>query len=394
MDEFQWAKSFQTASYGTICDTLIPAAEESLPERTPASRGSFAPFVCHVASLEKKLKSISPIVLDTHSIVKETGRNLGEGTTFMVRHAHWVKDPNEPPLDVALKEIIADVNSSRTSSSEPIQQPQSDWKDILFEIRALLHEPIRYHPNLVRLLGIQWGLSAMSESAYPMLIMEYGSVGTFDALQASSEPLSFPVIQKLCYDIGRALSALHACGIVHGDVKHENVLIFPSKSPVEGDSYTAKLADFGGTVMDLTPSESRRMLTWTWPFQAPEVSSRTQLTKVEMMSTDTYSFGLLLWRAFADGQGFITLSGATQNASALDKAALNAKKASKEFTNIALADLTKYAVERSMPSACCDLFVYAILHTVRLKPGDRDLAKAQAALRGIKSVSSTVCHNY
>jgi hypothetical protein len=229
MDEFDWVRSFATSSYGTMSDIVVPAKEESQPPPPSISRGSFASFVCHVVSLEQKLRSFSPIVLDARSMVKETGKNLGEGTTFMVRHAQWVKDPNEPPLDVALKEVIADVRSGQQGSSNASHPSRGDWKDILFELRALLHEPIRYHPNLVRLLGIQWGLSAMSESAYPVLIMEYGSLGTLNALQASSEPLSFPVKQKLCYDVGRALSALHACGIAHGDMKHENVLIFRAK---------------------------------------------------------------------------------------------------------------------------------------------------------------------
>jgi serine/threonine protein kinase len=386
MDEFEWAKSFQTANYETIRDILVPTAGDNPPAYAPVSRGSFTSFVCHVVSLEKKLRSLSPIVLDINSRLEETGKILGEGTAFMVRHARWMKDPNEPPLDVALKEIISDVQLPTVSSSESVQPPPSDWKDILFEIRALLHEPIRYHPNLVRLLGIQWGLSAISESVYPILIMEYGSLGTFDALQASSEPLSFPLKQKLCYDVGRGLSALHACGIVHGDVKHENVLIMPNKSqiPLEGIMYTAKLADFGGTVMNMASNESRRMLTWTWPFQAPEVTSRTPLTKTGMMFTDTYSFGVLLWRAFVDGEGFIALPGATNNASALEKDELNARKASEDFTNTAVVEIYKYATERRIPQPCVDVFTYAIIHTVRLKPNNRDLAKAQAALRGIK----------
>lgn len=382
MDEFEWVRSFATSSYGSMTDAPISLPESPQPANA-RSRGSFASFVCHVVSLERKLRSFSPIVLDTGSVVKESGKNLGEGTTFMVRHAQWAKDPNEPPLDVALKEIITDVRSSGETASDS-NRSHGDWKEILFELRALLHEPIRYHPNLVRLLGIQWGLSAMSESVYPVLLMEYASLGTLDALQASAEPLPFSMKQKLCYDVGRALTALHACGIVHGDVKHENVLIFPSKRPLKGFEYTAKLADFGGTVMDMQPSESRKMLTWTWPFQAPEVTCRTPMTKEGMMLTDSYSFGLLLWRAFTDGHGFVSICGAAQSASDVDKEHLNRQKASEELTKSALSDIRRYAGERCYPQECIELFAYALLHTVRPTPRDRDLTKAQAALRGVK----------
>lgn len=266
---------------------------------------------------------------------------------------------------------------------------QSDWKDILFELRALLHEPIRYHPNLVRLLGIQWGLSPISDSTYPVLIMEYASLGTFHTLQVCSEPLPFPIKQKLCYDVGRALSALHACGIVHGDIKHENVLIFPSENLSDDILYTAKLADFGGSVMDMTSDDFRKMETWTWPVQAPEIKSDQHLNKHGMMLTDVYSFGLLVWRAFEDGDGFVSLPGAAQDASDEDKRSLSAQKASESFTATAVTSVSDYASIRGVSQRCTDMIVYTILHTVRLKPENRDLVKAQAALRGIRYVKGT-----
>jgi len=254
----------------------------------------------------------------------------------------------------------------------------------LFELRALLHEPLRYHPNLVRLLGIQWGLSALSDSCYPVLIMEYASFGTLDALQGSVEPLSFGVKQKLCYDVGRGLSALHSSGIVHGDIKHENVLVFPSRDPVLGLPYTAKLGDFGGAVMDMTPEDFRRVETWTWPFQAPEVTDGRALTRPEMMSTDVYSFGLLVWRTFTDGHGFVSLPGAAQDAPDQDKRGLTAQKATEDFTLTALTDVRRYANTRGISDACLDVISFSIFHTLRRSAADRDLTKAQLALRGIR----------
>lgn len=73
-----------------------------------------------------------------------------------------------------------DLTKSSSTVSSSSHTIQGDWKDILFEIRVLLHEPIRYHPNIVRLLGIQWGLSPISESTYPVLLMEYASLGMSD----------------------------------------------------------------------------------------------------------------------------------------------------------------------------------------------------------------------
>jgi serine/threonine protein kinase len=386
MDDFEWVRTFANSSYGTISDEPLETAEKtgSAPPTTAATRGSFASFVCHVTRLQSKLRAFSPIVLDDSSTIKESGRTLGQGTTFIVRHAQWTRDADEPPLDVALKEIISDAESLEEASLNTSQRPRTDWKDILFEIRALLHEPLRYHPNIVSLLGIRWGLSPLSESAYPMLIMEYAPFGTFSSLQTSSEPLAFPVKQKLCYDVGRALLALHACGIVHGDLKHENVLIFPSKKPIDGVPYTAKLADFGGTVMDMKRGEVRKMETWTWPFQAPEITNGQKLSGEQMMLTDTYSFGLLVWRAFMDGEGFVSLPGAAQDAPDHERRELNATKGEKTLTALAMAHVYQYAAKRGISKSCVEMIVCTLYYTVQLNPEDRDLVKAQASLRGIR----------
>ena len=212
--------------------------------------------------------------------------------------------------------------------------------------------------------------------------MEYAAFGTLDALQAA-KPLSLAVKQKLCYDVGRGLSALHSCGIVHCDIKHENVLVFPSKYPVAGLPYTAKLGDFGGSVMDMTSEDFQRVETWTWPFQAPEVTSGKSLTRLEMMSTDVYSFGLLIWRAFTDGKGFVSLPGAAQGASDQDKLNLITQKATDEFTTTALMDVRRYANISGISETHLGVILYPILHTIRTRAADRNLNKAQLALRGV-----------
>lgn len=54
---------------------------------------------------------------------------------------------------------------------------------------------------------------------------------------------------------------MHPCGIIHGDVKHENVLIFLNNDPATTVVYKTKLADFGGTVMDMEETDVRKMST-------------------------------------------------------------------------------------------------------------------------------------
>jgi serine/threonine protein kinase len=248
----------------------------------------------------------------------------------------------------------------------------------------MLHEPLRWHPSLVQILGIQWGLSPLTESVFPILFVECSSHGTLRDFQTSVEPLSFSTKQNLCYDMGKGLSILHSCGIVHGDVKHENVHIFPNHDPATTVLYKAKLTDFGGTVMNMRDTEVRRMGTWTWPFQAPEVDRGELLTREGMMLTDIYSFGLLIWRTFTDGRGILSCEGADCNAPDQMKGSLKFQKSMEDFTSFVIADIYRYAESRSIPKKCVDLIAYAVLQTLRVRPSDGCLTSAQAALRGIK----------
>ncbi|KAJ7215412.1 serine/threonine protein kinase japonica group [Mycena pura] len=177
-----------------------------------------------------------------------------------------------------------------------------NWKQILLEIRALLHEPIRYHPNIVRLLGFSWGGSLGTRSTFPALILEYAEFGSLADLQKSApNPFAFHVKKKLCHDVAKGLAILHACGIVHGDLKHDNVLVFRNKGRGAGAvAYTAKLADFGGSAMDIQAAADRFLPSGTPPFEAPE--ARHGLDGEGLKCTDVYSLGLLVWRVILDGE--------------------------------------------------------------------------------------------
>ena len=248
-------------------------------QKVEPTKTNFSSFICHVLHLERRLRD-SPVLLDAAAKLRGPSRPVGRGTSFQVKYTKWNADPSKPPIDVAIKEIISN-------------DAQGDWANILLEVRALLHEPLRYHPNIVRLLGLEWGFSSETDHVFPMLILEYAPFGSMQKLQESMDPLAFPVKQKLCYDVARGLAALHACGIVHSDLKHENVLIFPNKIVrLDTVPYTAKLADFGGSIMDMTPGSWRKQRTITWPYQAPEES--LQFSPEGLKQADVYSFGVLI----------------------------------------------------------------------------------------------------
>lgn len=118
----------------------------------------------------------------------------------------------------------------------------------MMELHILMHEPLRIHENIVKLAGFSWTRDKGNPNFIsPVLQMEYAMYGTLADVQAGGKPLSYTIKTKLYWDVAKGLGTLHAVGIVHGDVKSENVLIF-----VGEDGYAiAKVCDFGTWIIFL-----------------------------------------------------------------------------------------------------------------------------------------------
>jgi serine/threonine protein kinase/ankyrin repeat protein len=321
-------------------------------------------------------------------------RRIGNGASFIVERAelHEPHDANEtsessqPPQPTGRTVVVKTVRDNG--------QHRSQWANILLEIRALLHEPIRYHPNIVRLLGLRWDASIDTGSPFPVILQEYASFGTLDALQKRSKPLPFSIKQKLCYEVGRGLSIIHACGIVHGDLKHENVLIFPnSYSSPPNQPYTAKLADFGGTVMDMGAGGRHRIPMHTFPYEAPEISER--LTEEGAKKTDAYSYGMLVWRCMIDSGDVLAAAGLAKGGrgDASDgqfRGRVNMMKLSDGLLEAAIHSVAKYCFTHGIPGASFNLITSALMFTLRGDPKQRALDRAQVRLRGMDSNTAYV----
>lgn len=175
----------------------------------------------------------------------------------------------------------------------PRADHQTALQSILTEFHALLYPPLLEHPNVVNLLDIAWGTNPFNPAQrLPALVLEYADQGTLlDAINLGS--LSSKEKRVLLNDVASGLQALHDAGLVHGDVKAENVLLFSDR-----ERRIAKLGDFGFSVISEVESDTI-WLGGTRPWQAPEVQSAVPLRQAK--HTDTYSFGLLVW--------YLTLNG-------------------------------------------------------------------------------------
>jgi serine/threonine protein kinase len=218
---------------------------------------------------------------------------LGQGRSFA---AHRV-DGFVIDGSLVLKRVQFTTEGFQKSKSEQEKARISLLEAMARELRILTHPPLQKHDNIISIFGVGWENDVLDEQyMWPVLVMEYGNRGNLrQYLQTPSEPIAFSDKISLCRDVARGLDALHECGIVHGDLKCSNVLVFADKNNT--NPLQAKIADFGFSVLD---SENETTLVGgTPPWTAPEWQGRHPISV--LAQSDVYSLGLLVLQAMSDG---------------------------------------------------------------------------------------------
>jgi len=133
--------------------------------------------------------------------------------------------------------------------------------------------PVPHHPNLVRVLDSgEW-------AGRPYQVLEWVDGTDLGSYLREQAPPDIPAACRLAAQVAAGLEALHQAGLVHGDLKPQNVLV------VSGPGGPAvKLIDFSGT----QPGEP---VLATPLYAAPEVLAGNQPTP----AADAYGLGLLLF---------------------------------------------------------------------------------------------------
>jgi len=152
---------------------------------------------------------------------------------------------------------------------------------------------------IVKTLGI------CEKPAYS-IIMEYIEGPTLHGFLSSKEPMTWKTCYQFCLDITKGMEFLHKRGIIHGDVKTQNILLT--------NDNRAKIADFGGAKLlrsslnSSSPSNSGTLLgkqvAGTLHMLAPELLAGAEITGISITGfedgirttkySDMYSYGLIL----------------------------------------------------------------------------------------------------
>lgn len=139
-----------------------------------------------------------------------------------------------------------------------------------------------HHPGLVDIRGAR-----TTDDGLPYLVMEYLEGETL-ADVADRGTIELSTIIAICAQVASAIAALHAAGVVHCDIKHDNIFVLR-----DGDAWgwpRVKVIDFGvSRLVDEVPNPDAAIAGTPW-CMAPEQWSGAPTT-----ASDVYSLGCLLY---------------------------------------------------------------------------------------------------
>lgn len=150
------------------------------------------------------------------------------------------------------------------------------------------------HPNAVSVEDID-----ESDDGQPFIVMEYiDGLGLKQAMEAAG-PMPAVRVCSLVKQVAWALDAAHKIGIVHRDIKPDNIIIVPVDEP---PGETVKVLDFGiakikeeitaSSVMSLTGTG---MAIGTPPYMSPEQALGKRGDELDGRS-DIYSLGVVMYQ--------------------------------------------------------------------------------------------------
>ncbi len=96
-----------------------------------------------------------------------------------------------------------------------------------------------YHPNVIEVTD--FGVTAVDGVATAYIVMEYASGTTLREILERNEPIPIATVVDIVEQIALALRAAHDAGVLHRDLKPDNVALIPDAR----GGYTVKVLDFG-----------------------------------------------------------------------------------------------------------------------------------------------------
>jgi eukaryotic-like serine/threonine-protein kinase len=211
--------------------------------------------------------AVGDVIAEKYALEELLGEG-GMGAVFRARNTAI-------DMPVALKLIRADLNRELLSGR------------LLQEARAAAKLT---HPAIVRVFDV--GQTALGD---PFIVMELLEGESLSAIIDREQRLTAARAVQMLLPIADALSAAHAKGLVHRDVKPDNVFVVHDAGELQ-----PKLVDFG--IVKLPEREGNSQLTQVGAvLGSPEYMSPEQARGLEHIDlrSDVWSFSIMLYEAIA-----------------------------------------------------------------------------------------------
>lgn len=195
-------------------------------------------------------------------------------------------------------------------------QDQANKYTIINEIKRAI---ILAHPNIVKYYGVET-LSNKNfhgqEEEVQIGVMEFVQEGQLKTYMTQN-PLSTDQLKKLLIDILEGLRYLHSEGIIHRDIKPQNILLGRDKQ----NRLIAKIADFGISKNADSNQASASILLGTIEYMAPEQFNpeRYGINKKIGYNVDIWAFGVTAYYLLTGNLLFGSRSGDTSAAQMISK---------------------------------------------------------------------------
>ncbi|CAM1504898.1 Fc.00g024890.m01.CDS01 [Cosmosporella sp. VM-42] len=220
--------------------------------------------------------------------------NVYSGTSFSVTLLSRKFLIRQTVVDLDYLHSVRGLLAVKTPKLRPEDQSSHNsevLRSLAKEYLILKTEPLAKHENIVTAYGCSWQTLPTGQSQpTPTLIMEGTKLGDLSNF-SRERSLTLRERLRLCMDITSGLDALHTHGVIHGDLKPNNILVFNSW----GRGYTAKLADFGSAVLFSETTFPCRAPLGTKVYRAPECADESvRLGRDDLVKTDLFSLGVTL----------------------------------------------------------------------------------------------------
>ncbi|KAF2633096.1 kinase-like protein [Macroventuria anomochaeta] len=220
---------------------------------------------------------------------------LGEGAQFSVFQGSILEASTNCDFATDIEEVAVKLPLFSTPTERRLDLTSAKSRrqvhDIYLEIMALRNPALQNHRNIVHLIG--WGIEETWNET-PLLVLELAMGDLCSVLANPDFQITCEITHQLSIDIGHGLDAIHELGIVHGDLKPLNVLVFsnsPHKVP-----FVAKLADFGLSVNEVhfASDDSVTISGTSEDWCAPEIILGATISASQLTKADNFSYGLML----------------------------------------------------------------------------------------------------